>query len=116
MNGTPRYWCPLTGRIALDAGGFLADPRDPFGFDQTLSTYDEADQHRCLVLLGEPGIGKTTELERAVVLAGARAHRVDLGAVADPEGLRRQVIEAPAVTAWREGDGELFMFLDAFDR
>lgn len=115
MNGSPRYWCPPTGRIALDGGGFLADPSDPFGFDQTLSTYDEVDHHRCLVLLGEPGIGKTTELERAVARAGDRAHRVDLGAVADPEGLRRAVIEAPTVTAWREGDGELFMFLDAFD-
>lgn len=115
MNGTPRYWCPPTGRIALDAGGFLADPIEPFGLVQTLSTYDEIDEHRCLVLLGEPGIGKTTELERAVAEAGDRAHRVDLGAVADPEGLRRQVGEAPAVTAWREGDGELVMFLDAFD-
>src|SRR5919106_4680685 len=115
MNGSPRYWCPPTGRIALDPGGFLADPSDPFGVDQTLSTYDEIDQHHCLLLLGEPGIGKTTELERAVADAGDRAHQVDLGAVADPEGLRRRVIEAPTVTAWREGDGELFMFLDAFD-
>jgi len=40
---------------------------------------------------------------------------VDLGAVADPEGLRQQVISAPTVTAWREGDGELVLFLDSFD-
>ncbi len=68
-----------------------------------------------MVLLGEPGIGKTTEVDRAVADAGERTHHVDLGTVADPEGLRRQVIEAPAVTVWREGDGELVMFLDAFD-
>lgn len=115
MNGSPRYWCPPSGRIALDADGFLADPDAPFGFDQTLSTYDEIDQHRCLVLLGEPGIGKTTEVERAVASAEDRVHHVDLGAVADAEGLRRRVVEAPAVVAWREGEGELFMFLDAFD-
>ncbi|MFN2629632.1 MAG: hypothetical protein ABR569_13505 [Gaiellaceae bacterium] len=48
MTGSSRYWCPPTGRIALDGGGFLADPGDPFGFDQTLSTYDEIDHHRCL--------------------------------------------------------------------
>lgn len=115
MNGRSRYWCPPTGRIALDDDGFLAEPSGPFGFDQTLSTYEEMDHHRCLVLLGEPGIGKTTELERAVARAGDQAHRVDFGAVADPGGLRRQVIESPVVRAWRDSDSQLIMFLDAFD-
>lgn len=102
MHGGPRFWCPPAGRIALDGGGFLADPADPFGVDQTLATYDGIDHHRCLVLLGEPGIGKTTEVDRAVARAGERAHRVDFGAVADPEGLRRPVTEAPAVAGTNE--------------
>ena len=73
------------------------------------------DVNSCLVLLGEPGIGKTTELERAVVVAGENAHYVDLGAVPDAETLRLLIVDAPPVRTWRAGDGSLVLFLDAFD-
>src|SRR6266511_1001945 len=113
MSARPRFWCPPSGRIALDEGGFLVEPGGLFGAEQTLATYDEIDVYPCLVLLGEPGIGKSTELERAVAAAGDTTHHVDLGAVPDAVGLRRLVIESPAVVAWREGEGDLVLLLDA---
>jgi hypothetical protein len=115
VSTRPRYWCPPSGRIALDGGGFLIEPGRPFGPDQTLETFDEIDVHRCLVLLGEPGIGKTTELARAIATAGSLAYHVDLGEVADSEALRQRIVEAPEVVSWRKGDGELVLFLDSFD-
>jgi hypothetical protein len=55
-----RYLCPRGSKIPLDNFGFLADPEN-----QIVSNLAQAEDRRepgCLVMLGEPGIGKSAEL------------------------------------------------------
>ena len=53
--------------MSLGDDGFLADPGSRQGLfspNPDLELADEILSHRCVVLLGEPGMGKSTELER----------------------------------------------------
>ena len=58
-----RFWCPREGEIFLTDRGYLADPDIGGSYCNPLLVPFEtiADEH-CLVLLGEPGIGKSTAL------------------------------------------------------
>lgn len=68
-----RFWCPPTGVIALTAEGYLADPEGPTFLGRSdnpaARPFDALAEVPCLVLLGEPGLGKTTELEAQVAHA-----------------------------------------------
>lgn len=59
-----RYWVRRDGSMRSD-DGFLADPgdpADPFSLNPELITTESLLQSRCVVMLGEPGMGKSTEL------------------------------------------------------
>jgi hypothetical protein len=59
-----RFWCPRGGRINLSDGGFLVDPDEVWGSTLNPGVVPlQAMTHiPCLILLGEPGIGKSTAL------------------------------------------------------
>ena len=61
-----RFWCPRGADIALDGGGFLLDPESEYGphYNPRVVVFEHIASRPCLVLLGEPGIGKTTALAR----------------------------------------------------
>ncbi|NLX97957.1 MAG: hypothetical protein GXY83_17480 [Rhodopirellula sp.] len=75
-HSVSRFWCPRDGRFFLSDGGYLADPsgdaRDVLNPD--LADFSDISDQSCLVLLGEPGIGKTTALreERQTAERSAR--------------------------------------------
>jgi hypothetical protein len=73
-----RWWTPLGGPIHLEqAGGFLTDPLSEFARFYPLNVFrlDDLLQRHCVVLCGEPGLGKTAELgeleKRSAALADA---------------------------------------------
>jgi hypothetical protein len=72
-------------------------------------------------LLGEPGIGKSSELKRehnriaAISDAQRQSLYVDLRVVSSEESLRRRIFKAPAFVAWKDGAGHLALHLDSFD-
>jgi len=75
------------------------------------------DEH-CLVLLGEPGLGKSHAIDDAVAehrRSGDAMHLVNLGAYEDGESLIGAIIDDAAWRAWRESDDLLFLFLDGLD-
>lgn len=107
-----RYWCLREGTYHLDDSGFLSDPETEIGrlLQRDAVPLEVLDDRRCLVLLGEPGIGKTTAIrgEHERLLAdGKRSVLVDLA--------RSYSVEALAASLRSDDSGPGFVFLDAFD-
>jgi len=116
-----RFWIPQTGLLDLSDAGFLRDPVDNhFGRDE-LRSIGDLDGYRALALLGEPGIGKSSELkqehERIAAVGGPlqQSMYVDLRVVSAEESFRRRIFEAPAFVGWKTGTGHLCLHLDSFD-
>jgi len=59
-----RYWCKLDELVTLDDSGFLFDPetKETFYKKTDVVSFSKISNLNCLVLLGEPGIGKSTAL------------------------------------------------------
>src|SRR4051794_1942684 len=97
-----RWWTPLGGPIHLEhAGGFLSDPVSEFGHLYPLNVFalDDLLQRHCLVLYGEPGMGKTAELDelekRLQTVANApRVLRVDFRSCLDGGDFHKKAFES----------------------
>src|SRR5580692_4115557 len=70
-----RFWVARTGMLDLSDGGFLADPTSWLrrSHPATPATLTDLAKYRALVLLGEPGIGKSTTLEAEAARVSADA-------------------------------------------
>jgi hypothetical protein len=78
----------------------------------------QLDHVRCLVLLGEAGMGKSSELgaeERRLQGAQLPVVKFDLGAEPDVSSLRDTMLTSAEVTAWLAHTDDLVMLLDGFD-
>lgn len=81
---------------------------------------DELDQVGGLILIGEPGIGKTTALEQEAerLRAGDGDDEtlfVRLGATRQEDVLERRIFESHAYRRWLDGSGRLHLLLDSLD-
>ncbi len=119
-----RFWCPRQGHIVLTGGGFLLDPETEHGhlYNRDVVPFERIHEKPCLVLLGEPGIGKTialeqhrAELEARLSDAGEQLVWKNLNAYQSDLLLVRSVFEDTAVKSWAQGSGVLHLFLDSFD-
>lgn len=111
-----RFWLPEGTDATLDGDGFLRDPvpgvRGVRYVNSSARTLVDLDATRCLVLLGEPGAGKTTELD---ALRTPGTTYVDLGTVGGERSFDRKLTDAPALTGWRERGEALTLVVDAYD-
>ncbi|MGB3794750.1 MAG: hypothetical protein WA957_00405, partial [Alteraurantiacibacter sp.] len=112
-----RYWTPPGALPHLD-GAYLAFRRredDPLSLFRPRAEHHvasaEAAESPCLILLGPPGIGKSTELRRMHAAAAEPKRFVDLAEVTAAADLDR-LIPSDLARQW-QGRGTLF--LDAFD-
>src|ERR1700743_407747 len=64
-----RFWCPLGESISCDDNGkgFLFDPESDFWrpINPNVSEIGQLMDRQCLILLGEPGMGKSNTLRSA---------------------------------------------------
>ena len=114
----PRYWANPETELPLVDQGFLYVPAEgrwhPSGFGE-LHSFESIARQRCLVLLGEPGIGKSSALETEARAQDGTVLLVDLGSTRSEELLRRRIFDSDEFTAWSAGDGVLHVFLDSLD-
>jgi hypothetical protein len=116
-----RYWLPAGTMPSLTADGWLDDPTSGLFHipNADAMTTAELVDSRCLVLLGEPGIGKTSALAAHGQLAPPGSEiaglSVDLGSFSSEDRLARRVFENDTITAWAAGQGTLCLTLDGFD-
>lgn len=61
-----RFWCPREGSYQLTDAGYLVDYDDAPSYlaNPNIVSLEDLFDIRCLILLGEPGIGKSTEIEK----------------------------------------------------
>ena|SRR5437879_6111747 len=119
-----RFWCLRTGRFDLSDGGYLSDPESQWGAIQNPDTVPLTSMAMtpCLVLLGEPGIGKSHEMqqqyERAKTQAAEASNawlRFDLRDFQTDARFCNKVFDNPTFRAWRDGTHHLHLYLDSLD-
>jgi DNA polymerase III delta prime subunit len=114
-----RYWHPKGETIRLDGVGF---PFDPGILNKNLVTFDTIAHNQCLILFGEPGIGKSTVLqseyemaEQVAAAAGNASMLRDLGAYSTDAALVHDIFEDRKFLEWDQGSHTLELFLDSLD-
>ena len=119
-----RYWCRREGQFWLVDDGFLVDPTSEAAryYKSDVVDFEAIASKPCLVFLGEPGIGKSTALEREYAavrktLAGSGDDilRVDLGEFSTDLQLSSKVFGSPKIRTWIPANYILHLFLDSLD-
>ena len=117
-----RFWIDPQSDPHLSAGAFLIDPRRWSQINADARTLSEVGERACVVLLGEQGVGKTSDVKRYIASVGKSggqpgviARYVHLGNYGSEESLRRDVLEDPDFVAWKEGSGVYELFLDSLE-
>lgn len=114
-----RYWLPK-GKTYFEENGFLVDPEHHDWFRHDVLTLDEADARPCVLLLGEPGMGKSTAIRQHVERAQQQQPSPvdiqlhDLKSFGETD-LREQLFGSRWFTEWRQSDRTLHLFLDSLD-
>ncbi len=112
-----RYWCSREGEYRFTYEGFLDVKYGP-----SVKPFGEISATRTLILLGEPGIGKTFAMnrERDMIWADVTARKEnilwpDLQVIADADDFRRLVTDTAAFQAWFQDTSPLHLYMDALD-
>lgn len=118
-----RFWVPRESRISLFGDGYLPDPTSEIGrlLNPDVVALGNLREAPCLVLLGEPGMGKSTAIGDAVAVIRAASdgvtvlHHHDLKPYGSEDRLVREVFRSPEVQAWAAGHHTLHLVLDSVD-
>jgi len=118
-----RYWAARAAVVAHDEDDFVVAPTGPLGTaaNPALVTLDDLAGSPCLILLGEPGLGKTTRIRQCTSSSGAGGEAENLNLVVnladfnDVTELRSYVDSEERIRAWEQGGQRLCLWLDSLD-
>jgi len=118
-----RFWCSRTGEISMTDNGFFLDPETEYAsyYHKDVVSFEEIQQTPCLILLGEPGIGKTTTLNSEINVLKTRLSEEDkffyknLNEYNDENRLIHDIFESSTIQSWLQGQHHLHLFLDSLD-
>lgn len=117
-----RFWSGPADTIQLDELACLVDPEGPAGYplNPHVVSIDAIAHLPCLVLLGEPGSGKSSAVESYMgglqpPAAHTESRIFNLKDYGSEDRLFRDIFEAPWWTGWREGESTLILVVDSLD-
>jgi hypothetical protein len=115
-----RFWAVFGESHELTQEGWLAEPSDGtfYSINARINPTRNLARIQCLVLLGEPGMGKTSALNQGRGFQpdpSVPVQHFDLGSFSSEERLVSRVFESAELAVWRKGGGELCLSLDGFD-
>jgi hypothetical protein len=121
-TGTTRFWYATGVTPNLGDNGFLSDPENEYAkyFNPGLKPLQAFSAERSILLLGEPGLGKSTDIlreferVRSAALSGVRAFLIDLALIGSSADLQSALC-APEITDSLKSSGEVVLFLDGLD-
>lgn len=115
-----RFWCPRGKPIVADGAGYLLDPESPDGrlLLPHMVPFEKIEHVPCLILLGEPGLGKSTtiaehqEAARKNLAPGELLLTVDFRYDREPD---ESIFNTPEFSGWLKGSHSLQLFIDSLD-
>ncbi|SCX37435.1 NACHT domain-containing NTPase [Nitrosospira sp. Nsp1] len=117
-----RFWFPLGKSLPLDGLGFLHDPENEYAHfyynDYQPRPLNQLTEIPVVILLGEPGIGKSTALKQESFRLQARGEAYlykELNQYHDDTRLIGDVFDSEKLQAWRRGHHRLTLLLDSLD-
>lgn len=118
-----RWWTPLGGPIHLEqAGGFLANPVSEFGHLYPLNVFplDNLLGRHCLILCGEPGMGKTAELDELEKRSSNNSNqpeilRLNFRSCLDASDFQRKTFGSDRWDKWKRSKTALRLIIDGVD-
>jgi hypothetical protein len=118
-----RFWVDGSARSWLDTDDFFPDPEAEVSWLQPgVDATKLADEPSapCLILLGEPGLGKSqavkdADRELAESPEDPLHQRIDLGAYSDASSIRAKLIDGDQWGEWVSAGRTFFLFLDSLD-
>jgi len=115
-----RFWCPRGSNITLDFRGYLNDPDSEFGHicSPNLVPLEGLANIPCLILLGEPGIGKSYAMRDAYEKNCADGYQtllLDLRSFGSEDRLVRSLFASTEFGSCVHDGQTLCVFLDSLD-
>ena len=120
-----RFWCRFGGPIHVgdQVQGFLTDPEDEFTklYNPELFTLDQLATESCLILCGDPGIGKSTVIQQhkdqLKSSLGERGHFIfiDFRDIPSDTAFNRWTIDSLEWQLWRASTDKLLLVIDGVD-
>ncbi len=120
-----RFWVARDGNINLSDGGYLWNPDSDFGriYNPDALPFETIAKVPCLVLLGEPGIGKSNEINKQWEHTHQRnketgdvALKFDLRDYQTDVHLCQEIFEGNGdFQNWLKGEYRLHLLLDSLD-
>lgn len=116
-----RFWYPRESTIELLDGGYLYKPNREWArfLQPNIVPLESLSHIPCLILLGEPGIGKSNELRKLEIFTREQltetAFWFDLGGYQTDTMLNEELFKASVFQAWLAGTHQLHLFLDGLD-
>jgi predicted NACHT family NTPase len=115
-----RFWCSHTSQVNLGDRGYLCDPESEYGhlLNPELVGLEAIADVPCLILLGEPGIGKSQEMKNLVkytVESIQPSHPPLELNLRSCNNLATDLIKDQDFIDWSNGEHRLYLFLDSLD-